>query len=314
MNKRINKIFALIADFGIGFTAKYCYYRQTKQYDKYIDIIYKYLKSYCNDLIKKYSSVSFSQGVPSGNVWVCWWQGYESMPEFCKMCYGHLRASLPSNYKLTLITKDNYKEYATIPHVVVDKMEQEHIPITQFSDVLRQALIYQNGGLWIDASIWVESGFESTVAWESSFWSVKLNQIDDPNVWGQLISRCQWGSFIMYGQQGNPLFGFVFEAMCKYYGEHNSIIDYFLQNMLIRLGYDSVTLFRAMIDDVSYTNPHLYDLYKLMDESYDISQYKELCEDTYVFKLTQKRPYSALKGGDVTFYGHLKEISEAERE
>lgn len=311
---KLEKFQSIKKDFGLLFAVRYYYLRETKQYSRYIALVRDYLTSYLRPLIEEYQSVDSNIDLASGkDIWVCWWQGKSAMPDFCKMCYENLLYNTPADYTVHLITKDNYNEYVEIPDSIVHKMETGIIPITQFSDVLRQALLYYNGGIWIDASIWVTKDFCSSIDENTLFWSVKLPQIDDPTVWGQLVSECKWGSFILAGKKGNLLFKFVFDSMCKYYNENNSIIDYFLQNMLIRTAYDNISYIREQIDSVPCSNLHLYDLYRHMDEPFESTLWDELCSDTTIFKLTQKRPYKEFSNGKRTFYGWLKETNEKQQ-
>jgi hypothetical protein len=312
--KTLRKVCLLFKDFGILFAVKYCFLKKTKQYDKFIKMVYDYLSAYLedytndfNDKAQKYTTSIIEE--KNKNIWVCWWQGKENMPDFCKMCYNNLMKNTPSEYKIHLITKDNYARYTHIPDYIINKMEQGLIPLTQFSDILRQNLLLENGGLWIDASIWVTHDYIFKIDASLPFWSIKLNGIDDSEVWGQLISECRWGSFILYaGKPGDIVFKYVFGAMCKYYYDHNSIIDYFLQNMLICIGYDSIDAIRKEIDDVQISNEHLYELYRVMDKPYNEQLWKGYSKDTGIFKLTQKREYSEYIDGKMTFYGYLKTL------
>lgn len=308
MKTKIQKFIRLKNDFGLIFTLKCLYWRVTKQYKKYVRIIEEYLTLYLKPEINKYCKLTKIENdkMIDKIIWICWWQGEDAMPAFCKMCYQNLLKNTPKDYTVKLITKDNYQNYTSIPHFIIEKIEQEIIPITQFCDVLRQSLLLNNGGIWIDASIWVTNQFTNYIDLEREFWSIKLPAIDDPNVWGQIISECKWASFIFAGKKGCLAYKFVFETMCKYYSEHNSMIDYFLQNMLLRIAYNNIPLIKNMIDAVPISNTHLYDLYRYMDEPFDSKIWKDICQDTGIFKLTQKRPYKEFENGKITFYGKLK--------
>lgn len=314
MGERIKKLSALFREFGFLFSFKYCYYRLTGQWDRYIKLVYEFLCDNLADVIAKYSLLQApSQACEvekKRKVWVCWWQGYDRMPDFCKMCYQQMKNVLRDPYELVLITKDNYKEYAQIPKHIEDKMNKGYIPVTQFCDVLRQSLLYHNGGMWIDASVWCTEKINDMLAFAQSFWSVKLHKIDDPTVWGQLISQCKWSSFLLGGgQKGEIIYGFVLESMSKYFEVHNYVIDYFLQNLLIRVAYENVPAARQAIDDVKESNPHIYDLYRYMDQPFEQEVWNTMVSDTAFFKLTQKRGYELENNGNRTFYAYLKETS-----
>ena len=249
---KIKKTSLLFREFGVFFTIRYLFYKITHQYDKYIRLIYEFLCVYLEDEILFYSKDNFkSRYLKTKNenvkVWVCWWQGYDKMPEFCKMCYENLKSVLSEEYELILISEENYNHYTEIPEFLVKRLNDGMIPVTQFCDVLRQSLIYNNGGIWIDASIWCTKDINKQLNFKNDFWSVKLDKIDDPQVYGQLISECKWGSFLLGGQKGSLIYKFVFEAMCKYYENHVYVLDYFLQNLLMRVAYENIPLIKEMV-------------------------------------------------------------------
>ena len=199
MKTRMQKFINLKNDFGWIFTFKWLYFRITKQYDKYIKIIEEYLTLYFKPEIDKYRKLTKIENEEAINktIWVCWWQGEELMPVLCKICYQNLCKNTPKDYNIKLITKDNYQKYTSIPNSIIEKMEQEIISITQFSDILRQSLLLNNGGIWLDASIWVTKQFVNYIDLKRTFWSIKLPSINDRNIWGQIISEGMWQVFIL---------------------------------------------------------------------------------------------------------------------
>ena len=310
MKQKLKKVYTLFKEFNFRFSVKWCFYRLTKQYGKYVDLVYNYLCNYLSEEIDSYNSnikTIKNLGVVK-TVWFCWWQGFDSMPNFCRMCYKQLKKVLTSDIQLILISKENYRDYTNIPNYIIDKLEKGTISITQFSDILRQSLILENGGMWIDASVWCNDKIDEIFEWEGEFWSVKLEKPDDPNVWGQVISQCKWNGFLLGGLKGSKIYEFVFNSMCKYYKEHDFTIDYFIQNMLIRVAYENIADIKVAIDKVPTSNRHLYDLYRVMDEPFDLEVWNEYTSNTKFFKFTQKRVYREFNEGQPTFYKYLKEM------
>lgn len=308
MSKR-KKLLNLLREFGFIFTIKYCYFKIIKNNKKLIDIIYKYLENILQPTIEKYvkeSDYENSKGT-SLNIWVCWWQGEKSMPEFCKMCYENLLLCTPKEYKIHLVTEKNYKDYVMIPEYIITKVEQGKISFTLFSDILREALLAQNGGIWIDSSVWVTKNYTNLIDLEKDFWSIKLEHIYDNNVLGQLISECKWSGFILGGKKDSIVYEYLFDSMKAYFERFDYPIDYFLQNVILRIGYDNIPKIKELIDAVDYSNPNLYTLYDCMDKEFDNKEWKELCHNTGLFKLSQKRQYVEEINGKVTYYGFIKQ-------
>ncbi|MDD3138454.1 MAG: capsular polysaccharide synthesis protein [Lachnospiraceae bacterium] len=296
--------------FGLGFALKYAYLLKTRQYKRYIDFISGYLETlYKDDLAefdKKHSINDINECNESvRNVFVCWWQGYESMPVLCKACYKQLQSVLSDDYNLIFITKDNYKGYVDIPQYILDKVEKGMIPVTQFSDVLRQGLVATNGGIWIDSTIWVNEGINNYISRIGDFWSVRLPKIYNEMVIGQLISSCRWSSFIVGGKKGSPVFQLMFDCMCKYYKTHDTAIDYYLQNLLYKMIFEKSEYCKATLNTVAVSNRYLYDLKNVFNKPFDDKEFGRMNTDTSIFKLTYKVKYKEINNGNETFYGHI---------
>lgn len=300
-------------NFGFLYSIRYDFYRllwykykKSFAEDKIIETVNDYLEKFLEDQITEYNKSEYINSSPeSKNVWVCWWQGYDSMPEWCKLCFDNLKHILPPDYTLTLITKDNCADYVTIPQKIYDRVAEGNMTLTTFSDILREALLYYQGGHWIDSSIWSTPDFTKFVNYNAEFWSIKLKNID--RRWsGQVVSQCMWSGFYLYGKKGNIVTKFAFEGMCSFFEKHDIIIDYFIQNFIIKIGYKRVPQIRKIIDDISYSNSHLYSLFSVIDEPFDSEKWKEFTSDTGAFKVTQRHPFKEEINGEETFFGRIK--------
>lgn len=310
-SKGINNIFYCIEEFGFSYFIKRTYYFRTKRYDKYNKMNYDILMNESLDFIDKFNKLPDYMTVEpeKRNVWVCWWQGYGNMPEVVKMCYNHLINVLDQNrFEITLISEDNFRDYVDIPPLIIKKLQQGKITLTFFSDILRQGLLFQNGGVWIDSTIWLEKGANKFLLFDNDFFSIKLKSIDDQTVWGQLISECKWCSFLLGAKKGNKICGFVFESMCNYTANHNFFVDYFIQNQYIKIAYNNILKAKNDIDEIECSNPNLYELFRKLSASYSDELFKCITNETSIFKLTYKANLTEYTpDGQVTVYGYLKQ-------
>ena len=298
-----------ITEFGLLFWIKKIIYLKQKNYDLYLKLIYENLESEVENVIEYYrnsekkirESIIYKEG--KKKIWVCWWQGYDSMPEFCKMCYKQLNYILDKKkFEIILICEDNYKKYVNIPEYIIDKVKKGNISLTQFSDILREGLIAQNGGVWVDATMWFEKDANNFFSIDRDFWSVKLADIDDINMCGQIISECMWSGFIISGNKNSYVCSFVYDAMCEYFKKHNYVIDYFIQNLLIRIAYNNLNKARNIIDAIEISNPKLYDMFREMNCVYSDELWNNLTAETSIFKLTHKCSYTRKVNGKDTLY------------
>ena len=64
-------------------------------------------------------------------IWICWLQGEEQMPEIVKKCYASVKTFAP-DYTITLITNDNLFDYVTLPDHIVQKFRKGTFTFTHF--------------------------------------------------------------------------------------------------------------------------------------------------------------------------------------
>lgn len=315
IKKNCQNLFGGIREFGLSVGLKrYFYYEIFSRYgkcrDKYISSVYNYYEKFTKNQIENFKTYQQdNNGEVVKKIWVCWWQGYDAMPELCKMCYHNLKRYVPKDYALTLITSENYREFVELPPIILDKVNKGILPITQFSDILRNALLYKIGGLWIDSSIWITPGYFDSVDWNKNFWSIKLDHVFKEYMIGQVVSGCRWSSFNMYGKKGNLANRFVYEALCKFYTEHDQTLDYFGQNFFFRVAYNNVPQITKLIDEIPLSNSHVYYLFLQMNKPFSEAKWKEMCSDQGAFKLSQKTTYLAEVDGKMTFAGYLRALN-----
>lgn len=89
----------------------------------------------------------------SKTIWTSWWQGEDNAPQLVKACWKSQRQYMPDGWRHIVITKDNYKEYITLPEHIMEKMERGLIPQALFSDLIRLELLIKYGGVWMDSTV-----------------------------------------------------------------------------------------------------------------------------------------------------------------
>ena len=302
-------------EFGSSFALKTIFYSSVWRVfdiksDLYINSNLKLLKNEFCDLIDRYNNTptNNSETQESKIIWVCWWQGLDSMPDFCRLCYNHLVNNTSPDYQVIIVTENNYLNYVSLPPHIVDKYNKGIIKIQQFSDILRQALLWQVGGVWMDATLFTLPGYLDYIDTGKEFWSVNLGRVVKRRQLGQILTNCQWSSFLQVGKKNNIVNRFVYEAMVEYYTRHTHTIDYFLQNYLLRIAKENIKKASEVFDQINISNPHLYDLSLCIDDPFNKVKWDSMCSDTRIFKLTYKVPYSEINGDAPTFYSYIKNL------
>lgn len=278
--------------------------------EKYITSIESFLDEAMGNFVKNYKidedwqkkspKYPKSDKVP---VWVCWWQGEESMPELVKMCFQRLKQTLPKDTtQLNLITFDNYKEYVMFPDHIEQKLKEKKITMTTLSDILRFCLLSEYGGFWMDATVFFTGDFPREFL-EKPFYSQKMYGLE---ICRREACKGRWCGFFMAGYAHNPIFEFGRDAFFEWWKKFDDIVDYVLIDYFILLGYKNFQQIRNLIDDVPNNNLDIFEMYQVLDAPYSKALYDDLTKQNIIHKLTYK--IDLKKGtadGQETLYAHL---------
>jgi len=292
--------------FGVQYTCIILFERifTSKKYE--INIIHIKNSYITNYLLKKYKYVideykgKTNNGViqDNGNIWVCWWQGEKNAPVIIKKCLTLIRKNA-GDHTVVFIDKNNYQEYASIPSYIIEKFEAGIITITHFSDILRMSLLYEHGGLWIDSTVFVSKQIPNHIFKTHLFSQKEENE-------KEFIAKRRWASFIIGGSKGSIIFGFTRKFLFEYWKIENELIDYFLTDYCIAIGYDSVLEIKLLVDKIPLNNPQTYELQQLLNSPFNQQIFDNLLKDTIFHKLNWKGNLVRYTvDGHKTFYGHL---------
>ena len=257
-----------------------------------------YLKLYHKNkgFILKHKKKNFDmkQGIPQ-IIWFCWFQGIEVASPLVKKCYYLLKQKLP-NFTINVITADNFAEYSNIPNKIIDKWKEGIISNTHFSDILRNNLLFENGGYWIDSTVFVSSTIPALVQ-ESSFF---LFQTYKPGCDGKIVNISSW---FIGSAKNNPVLELTQDLLFNYWTRKNYLIDYFLYHNFLQM---SLNYYGEILTAIpKYTNETTHFLLFELQKDFQKDVFKNICSQTFAHKLTYKLPESFDKDKKGTFYNYF---------
>lgn len=222
-------------------------------------------------------------------IWVCWLQGEESAPPLVKSCINSIR-QCSAGREVVVVTHQNRNIYAPLPEYIEEKIQDGTISFTLLSDILRASLLYHQGGIWVDATVLMVRPFPKE--WfESVFYSRKIK--------GDFIlnpSLGRWTGYFMAGRKGNVVHGFLYDSFIRYFQCEKIVVDYFLIDYILRIGYDKLTSFRCCVDAVAINNESIDFFLKNSDKRLNKKKYDWALSNAIGFKLTYKREIGKCAG------------------
>lgn len=200
------------------------------------------------------------------NVFVFWWDGFEKAPLLVRRCLKSVR-SAHKDCTVIPISKNNYQEYTDIHPIILRDYNAGKISVQTFSDILRFNLLKNNGGVWIDATIYFEREYNlidrlkdkaiESVCFSTSAEFLKYND-----------EVCSWSGYF-FASRKNSVFTQCMDTIFReYYLKYHTYSIYFFIDaalMICKLnGIDNAALSKIHTNDADMTL-----LSKLLNHPYD---------------------------------------------
>lgn len=310
--KECRMFFPDVKEFGF----KIAYYRAVDylfprpKTQAYITALSDYMKKELSPLTEKYKNGYLPQTperlydmkgkIP---VFVCWWQGEEKMPPLVSACVDRMKKKVPCDTaQLHVITQDNYRKYVVIPKYIEEKFNDGKITLVHFTDILRYALTFTYGGMWIDSTVFLSDDFEFDFLDKKYY----TQCFSSPDMCPHEACMGKWCNFFFCGENDNVLFGYVYEALLLWWERHDKLLEYIIIDYMIRAGYFGVEKIKLLVDSVEANNENMWALSKKLNDEYEEKEYFEILNTSKFFKLSFKADWKTVsENGKKTVYAHI---------
>lgn len=302
----------------------YRYYKKITRRKKSIDAEIKLLKSLQSyllerhgNIVTKYAAVDTPE-INSGpyKIWVMWWQGEKDMPEIIKLNFESVKLNRNGN-EVVLITSENFQQYADTPDYILSKLNTGCLSLTQLSDIIRVSILASHGGLWLDATIYVNEQLPGRFDYPywTTKWVLSPNEYGLYRLWTGLwavssvpkltITQCMG---VWYSSANNPVFMCLRDFWFSYTKQEDKIHYYWLTELfLIGCMYDRIPCVKTQIDEVPMNNSNIFNMRDHINHSFDATLFSQMVSDTFLFYLSWKAEYKDIdESGQKTLYHKLK--------
>lgn len=209
------------------------------------------------------------------NIFLFWWDGFDSAPEIVKKCNESVRDNY-TDCNIIEITKHNYKEYTDINKLIINDFERGKISIQTFSDILRFNLLKNNGGIWIDSTIFFLEKydlFESLK--EKSFESINFSSSN--SFLNYKNKKCSWSGYFIASRKNSIIVTAINNIFEEYYIKYKTYSIYFFIDAIFMI----CKIYK--IDDdalgkIKKDENDMFLLNKILDEPYDENTIKLICK------------------------------------
>ncbi|SYW03466.1 conserved hypothetical protein [Oenococcus oeni] len=181
-------------------------------------------------------------------VWFCWFQGIEKAPELVKKNYKNLQKKLGSK-RVILITANNFLNYVRFPKKLIIEWKEGKIPNTQFSDLLRAQLLTENGGIWLDSTVYLSSPKLPDYFNDDFF----IYQSLKPGRNGLSLPISNWA---LASKPNEQLIKRTRDLMFYYYLSGQEVTEYFLFHRFFMVALKEKPDIEAVLTRVDNSQPH----------------------------------------------------------
>lgn len=215
--------------------------------------------------LQKYvdSNLSAQEEPMSNNVFVFWWSGFSSAPAIVKICRNSLNIGFP-DANIIELDKNNYRRYTDIDSIIIEAFEKDVISIQTFSDILRFNVLKNNGGVWVDATLYFTDSCNLLKNLEDkSFESVEF---DSTNRYLQYKNiACSWTGFLIASKKHDVLVTAVDDVFYKYFLKFKKYpIYFFIDAVLMICKINKIGC--AELNKIQKVDGDLFELVSLLPE------------------------------------------------
>lgn len=232
------------------------------------------------------------------NIWICWWQGRNNMPEIVKACLKSIEA-FSGNHKVIVLTEENYKQYVEFPDWIQAKYKRGIISKTHLSDLLRFELLSKYGGIWLDSTFYCVGSLEKY--FQKRIWTIKRPDYRHTSVGcGQFATYSLGCDF-----ENRYIFSYIKQYIYEYWKKYDYMIDYLFLDYLIVHAINNNDNVKKKFAEIEPNNFMCDELLKRLGKAYNHEEWELLKDKTDLFKLSWKSIPQKEINDKKTFYGML---------
>lgn len=225
-------------------------------------------------------------------IWQYWGQGIDdSLPETVKICFNSVD-KYKEDYTVIRLDDHSIHEYLEIPEFVLNKRQNKEFKHAFFADLIRLALLYHYGGIWIDATILLTAPIDKNIKQQNFFMFQRdMNTINQSQWIARDSNYFNWdkghhinslNSFIV-AKQGNEVISHCLNLLLIFWEYSAHIPHYFFFQIMFDILNKEFLKGKngKIIDD---TLPHL--LISQIHQPFDLKNYMDILAQVNIHKLT----------------------------
>ena len=244
-------------------------------------------------------------------IWTMWQQGEAQMPETVRASMKTIKDFAERNgCEFILLTDENLVNFIDIPTDIIEKYKRKELTAAHYSDIIRFSLLYQYGGIWMDATLFV-SPYATVDMFKGDFFSLNHPPIHADEI-ERAIGDFKWSSFFLAGKKEKSYFKHIRDLYIYFIRKYPVFIHYLMLDYFILSEYKLNDEFKDLVDELPVLAPaeRVWFLRDHANDIFDENVWTEVLKTTPIMKTTYKiNPEELIPQSYLykLFYGELNE-------
>ncbi len=217
-----------------------------------------------------------TEGVIPKHIWVFWGQGWENSPPIVKACRRQLE-EMAQGFDIQFLDCRSLDQYTQIPDVVRTHLQNNP---TTFSDLVRCALLYQYGGVWLDATCYVTQPF------------MKLYDVISGSYFSYTRIDKLLSTWLMASSPAHIIPGILRDTQYQWWKTNSNLPAYYWIHYLFEALCNEMPAFADAWSKRLYLSGCSNLLASVMDEPFHERVMQHIANETYVQKLSFKAKWA----------------------
>ncbi len=216
-----------------------------------------------------------------------WHQGFNNLPPVVINCYKSVDYYLKNDFNIIRLEYRTLANYISLPLHIYEKLEKNMMTIAHFSDIVRNKLLLDYGGLWLDSTVLLTDNRDV-----KKFIDKKNISFQNRNIFSNSKEHAylidSWMIWSLH--PGEKIFNLTQRVLELYWKKNSEINNYFLYHIIIsNLIRENPNLIREIDFRRKNYCPNSLDLlFFWLDKKFDNTEFLFLLNICSIHKLNHK--------------------------
>lgn len=161
-----------------------------------------------------------------------WHQGFDNLPGVVINCYRSVDYFLSDDFDIVRIEFKTLDDYIQLDEHIIKARSKERMTIAHFSDIIRNKLLLEHGGMWLDSTVLITGKDDIK----------KFTTLDNRLMFSRFVfsnpkeHAVQFESWIMWSRnKGNIVYKIADEVLTCYWAKNKDVGNYFLYHIILTI-------------------------------------------------------------------------------